>query len=202
MDGRASSGPAANAGLLSRFDAVFARIENVFNFLAAAAIFFVMLVGIAEVVLRSAFNFSIFGYLDVIELTMAVFAFLSAAYCQRFGSHIRMDLVVGMLRGRTQYVVEAIATTAALIAVAILIKATTDHFLRSWHSGDSTIDANLLVWPSKLMVPIGLSLLWLRLLLNLAGYVRLVGSPDAVPVAVPPPPGGHGHGGSDEGGHS
>lgn len=195
MNEHTASGPAPQAGLLSRFDSVYSRIEDVFNLIAAGAIFFVMMIGIAEVVMRTAFNFSIFGYLDVIELTMAVFAFLGAAYCQRHGSHIRMDLVVGMLRGRAQYVVEIIAIVAALIAVAILIKATYAHFLRSFYSDDSTIDANLLVWPSKLMAPIGLGLLWLRLLLNFFGYVRLALHPQAVPVAVPPAPGGgHGHG--------
>lgn len=195
MNEHTASGPAPEAGLLSRFDWAYAKVENVFNLIAAGAIFFVMMIGIAEVVMRTAFNFSIFGYLDVIELTMAVFAFLGAAYCQRYGSHIRMDLVVGLLRGRAQYIVETIAIVAALIAVAILIKATYAHFLRSLSSGDSTIDANLLVWPSKLMAPIGLTLLWLRLLLNFFGYVRLVLHPEAAPVAVPPAPGGgHGHG--------
>jgi TRAP-type C4-dicarboxylate transport system permease small subunit len=198
MQSSAPSGPASQAGLLSRFDAFYTRVEDVFNLIAAAAIFFVMMVGIAEVVLRTAFNFSIFGYLDVIELTMAVFAFLGAAYCQRHGNHIRMDLVVGLLRGRAQYVVETVAIAVAIVAVAILIKATYAHFLRSFSSGDSTIDANLLVWPSKLMAPLGLSLLWLRLWLNLIGYIRLVLYPEAVPVAVPPPPGGHGHAESGE----
>lgn len=198
MQGSSSGGPASQAGLLSRFDSAYAHVENVFNMLAALGIFVVMMIGIAEVVLRTAFNFSIFGYLDVIELTMAVFAFLGAAYCQRHGSHIRMDLAISFLRGRAQYVVEALAIILALIAVGILIQATYAHFLRSLSSGDSTIDANLLVWPSKLMAPIGLGLLWLRLWLNFFGYVRLIAHPEAVPVAVPPPPGGgHGAGESD-----
>ena len=181
MSGQASSSPAGDAGLLSRFDAIYSRVEDVFNFIAALAVFFV--------VLRTAFNFSIFGYLDVIEMTMAVFAFLGAAYCQRHGSHIRMDLAVGLLRGRAQHVVEAIALVFGLVAVAILIKATNDHFLRSWEIGGSTIDANLPLWPSKVMAPIGLSLLWLRLLLNFVGFVRLIIRPDAERVAVTPLPG-------------
>ena len=197
MNAQASSGPVGETGPLSRFDAIFSRIESFFAFVAALAIFFVMMVGIAEVVLRTMFNYSIFGYLDVIELTMAVFAFLSAAYCQRFGTHIRMDLVVSLLKGRVQHIVECFAIAVALVAVAILIQATTDHFLRSYNLGDSTIDANLVTWPSKMMIPIGLSLLWLRLLLNFVGFLRLIVHPDAARVAVPPPPGG-GHGVSDE----
>jgi hypothetical protein len=76
---------------------------------------------------------------------------------------------------------------------ALLIKGTFDHFLRAWAIGDTTIDAELKTWPSKLLAPIGLSFLWLRLLLNLVGYLRLLRDPDAAPVGVPPPPGaGHG----------
>jgi TRAP-type C4-dicarboxylate transport system permease small subunit len=136
---------------------------------------------------------SLLGFLDVIELSMAAFAFLGAAYCQRLGGHIRMDLAVAQLRGRWLWAAEALATLVALVVFALLIKGTFDHFLRAWTIGDTTIDAELKTWPSKLLAPVGLSFLWLRLLLNLFGYLRLVRHPDAVQVAVPPPPGaGHG----------
>jgi C4-dicarboxylate transporter DctQ subunit len=60
-----------------------------------------------------------------------------------------------------------------------------DHFMRAYDSGDSTIDMELPVWPSKLLVPVSFSLLFLRLILQLIGYLRLLRRPDAEPVAVP-----------------
>jgi TRAP-type C4-dicarboxylate transport system permease small subunit len=60
-----------------------------------------------------------------------------------------------------------------------------EHFLRAYQLGDSTIDAELPVWPSKLVVPVSFALLWLRLLLQLAGYTRLWLDPQTESVAVP-----------------
>ena len=51
--------------------------------------------------------------------------------------------------------------------------------------GDSTIDIRLPTWPSKLIIPVALSLLLLRLLMQVYGYARLVADPSREPVAVP-----------------
>ena len=190
---QAQQQPAAAGGALARLDRWYGKLENVLNDIGGAVIFATMVFVCVEVVARTALNASIFGFLDVIELSMAAFAFLGAAYCQRLGGHIRMDLAVAQLRGRWLWAAEALATLVALVVFALLIKGTFDHFLRAWTIGDTTIDAELKTWPSKLLAPIGLSFLWLRLLLNLFGYLRLLRHPDAVPIAVPPPPGaGHG----------
>ena len=73
-----------------------AHIEDVLNLLAASAIFFLMLVGVLQIVGRTVFGLAIYGYIDYIEQASAIFAFLGIAYCQRLGAHIRMDL---LLRG-------------------------------------------------------------------------------------------------------
>ena len=62
----------------------------------------------------------------------------------------------------------------ALFVIAVLIWYGFDHFLRAYRLGDSTIDAELPVWPSKLLVPVSFALLWLRLLVQLAGYVYVL----------------------------
>jgi hypothetical protein len=47
------------------------------------------------------------------------------------------------------------------------------------------MDIRLPTWPSKLVIPVALSLLFLRLLMQIYGYARLVRNPDREPVAVP-----------------
>ena len=42
-----------------------------------------------------------------------------------------------------------------------------------------------MTWPSKLIVPVALTLLAIRLLLNMWGYARLALNPGLSPVAVP-----------------
>ena len=177
--------------MLARVDRLYAKLENVLAFVGAFVVFLLMLFVCSEVVARTFLNKSIFGFIDTVELSMAAVAFLGAAYCQRLGGHIRMDLVIGLFRGRSLAVVEAVATLVALVVIALLVKGSWAHFLRAFQIGDSTIDAELVTWPSKLLAPVGLSFLWLRLLLNLFGFLRLARWPDAARVAVPPPPGAH-----------
>jgi C4-dicarboxylate transporter, DctQ subunit len=171
--------------VLARFDRGLGRVEEFFNLVAAGFIFGLMFLGIAQVLGRTLFNLPISGYIDLVELSMATFAFLGIAYCQRQGGHVRMEMVLKFAQGRWQWALEVFGTLVALGIIAVLIWYGYEHFLRAWKFGDSTIDAELPVWPSKLVVPVAFSLLWLRLLVQLAGYVRLVLRPDAPPVAVP-----------------
>ena len=170
---------------LNAFDRWLKPVEDVFNMVAALAIFALMMLGVAQIVLRKFFDAPIFGYIDLVELSMATFAFLGASYCQRMGDHIRMEILVGMLKGRSLWIAEFVATLAALGMVSVLVWFGWDHFLRSYQLGDTTIDAEYPVWPSKLLVPLAFAVWWLRLLLQLFGFLRLVQAPDAQPVAVP-----------------
>jgi len=189
--GHAGAGRPAPSGALVRFDRVYGAVEAAFNFIAAATIFVLMIFVCCEVVAHKLLHTSIFGFLDIVELSMAVFAFLGAAYCQKLGGHIRMDLVVGHLRGRAKFILEAIAVLVGLLVLLLLIKATWEHAMRALEGNDTTMDAGYQTWPSKILAPIGLGMLWLRLLLQFIGFIRLAIEPDAVPVAVPPT-GGHG----------
>nr|WP_197922450.1 TRAP transporter small permease [Thiosulfatihalobacter marinus] len=158
--------------------------ENAANMFAALAIFLLMVLGVFQIVLRSLFNTPITGYIDLVELSMASMAFLGAAYCQRMGAHIRMELLVGRLHGRALWAAEIFGTLVALFIVAVLIWFSAGHFLRSYTLGDTTIDAEFPVWPSKLLVPVAFSLWFLRLLTQLWGSVRLFLNPDRTPISV------------------
>lgn len=175
--------------MLARLDRQYSKLENALNHITGGIAFALMLMVCTEVFLRTALHSGIFGFLDLTELLMASFAFLGAAYCQRLGGHIRMDMVLGMLHGRRLWIAEAIATIVAMIVFGLLIMGTWGHFMRAFTLGDTSIDAQFTTWPSKLLAPVGLTILWIRLLLNLCGYIRLIRDPDADPVAVPPAPG-------------
>lgn len=166
-------------------DRWYAPLENALNGLSAAAILFLMFFAVWQVVGRKLFNAPVWGYIDWVEQIMVVFVFAGAAYCQRLGGHVRMELIVSRFRGRTLWLLESFGVTVGLIVVAALISTTFDHFLRAYQLGDSTIDARLPIWPAKLLVPVALSLLWLRLLLQLVGYARLALHPSLPPEAVP-----------------
>lgn len=170
--------------LLRLADRVLGRVENAANLVAAFSIFFLMFVGVVQIVGRTIFDWAIHGYIDWIEQASALFAFLGIAYAQRLGGHIRMDITLGWPTW-LRWWVELIGVVLALGIVTILIDASFANFLRAWRIGDSTMDIRLPVWPAKLMVPIALSILWCRLVLQVVGYARMVGDNTRVPVAVP-----------------
>ena len=175
----------SNESALKTADSSLSKVEDAFNMIAALAIFSLMLLGVAQIVLRKFFSAPISGYIDLVELSMATFAFLGAAYCQRLGGHIRMEILMSKFHGRTLWVVEVTGTLVALIAVGVLVWFGWDHFMRSFTLGDTTIDAEYPVWPSKLLVPIAFSVWFLRLGLQLWGFLRLAINPKRSPVAVP-----------------
>lgn len=177
---------ADESGAALRFaDRAYHRAEAVLDMIAALAILALMLVGVLQVVGRTVFDIPIQGYIDYIEQATAVFAFLGIAYCQATAGHIRMELVVGVLKGRLLWAVETFGVLVALAIVGVLIESSFQNFLRAYQLGDSTIDIRLPVWPSKLIVPFALTTLWLRLLLQLWGCLRLLRHPGAQPIAVP-----------------
>jgi len=116
---------------------------------------------------------------------MAFFAFLGIAFTQREGGHIRMDMLVGHIHGRPLWVTELISTILMLMITLILIYGSFLHFLRAYQIGDSSLDINLPTWPAKLVVPVALTVLALRLLLQVWGYARAIKEGGDEPVAVP-----------------
>src|SRR5262245_63716104 len=165
-------------------DQALSPVEDSLNLIAALAIFFLLFIGVAQIVGRTVFDFAIYGYIDWMEQASSLFACLGIAYAQRLGSHIGMDLTMNW-RPRNRWKIELFGVVMAMIIITILVYASFTNFLRAYSIGDSTMDIKLPTWPAKLMVPLALSVLWLRMSLQIAGYLRMVAHPDAVPVAVP-----------------
>ena len=80
---------------------------------------------------------------------------------------------------------EAFGTFTVLGIVAILAWFGYEHFLRAWNIGDSTIDIEIPLWPSKLLIPVAFAFLLVRLFIQLLGFLRLSAHPDAEPVGIP-----------------
>jgi TRAP-type C4-dicarboxylate transport system permease small subunit len=178
---------------LSRVDRGLLHAEKALNLAAGVTIFALVMLAIANVLLRKLLNAPVPGYIDWTEQFMAVFAFLGLAYVQREGGHIRMDLLVGNLKGRVLWLFEFLSVLFMLIVVTGLIYGTWFHFLRSFSfdapnwSTDSSIDIALPLWPAKLAVPVAFALLWLRLAVQLWAYGRGLRAGGDRIVAVPLP---------------
>ncbi len=173
------------AKLLKKADRLLSPVEDALNLLSGILIFGLMFLGMLQIILRTVFRNPIFGYIDIVEATMIAFALLSISQVQRLGGHVRMEILVGYLKGAALWAAETIGVAVQMIIVAVLIPYSYSHFMRAWSFGDSTIDIELPTWPAKLLVPVMLSVLLIRLAIQLLGYARLAANPGRSPVAVP-----------------
>lgn len=170
---------------LSRLDRLFFRFESILNMLGGVVVFLLVFLATANVLGRWFFNLPVDGYIDWVEQGMAFMAFLGIAYTKRLGGHIRMDMLVGHLRGRLLWLVELISVLLIFLVTLVLIYGSYLHFLRAYSIGDSSLDIDLPTWPAKLVVPFALSVLALRLLLQIWAYLRALIQGGETPVAVP-----------------
>ena len=173
------------AQFFAKVDDAYFAVEKFLNLIAAITILLLMFVGTYQVFGRKLLNVPVPGYVDLVEIAMTTFAFFGFAYCQNLGGHIRMEIIIGRFSGRLLYVVELIGTLIIMVIVGILIVYTWDHFERAYVIGDSTIDIEIILWPSKLCVPFAFSVLMIRLALQSIGFFRLILDPDAKQIAVP-----------------
>jgi len=178
-------------GKLSRIDRGLYRIERVLALLSGLAVFSLMVLAVVSVGGRNLAGQPLPGYVDWIEQAMPLIAFMGISYVQRDGGHIRMDIVVGALRGRALWAVEMITTLVVLALMILLVWGSWAHFDRSFDFGspmwsrDSSMDINLPIWPAKLLAPVAFSVLCLRLFLQAVGYGIALLRNHETPVAVP-----------------
>ncbi len=186
-----SSAVLSDTSTLSRLDRGLLKLETVFAFLSGLGAFALMMLAVVSVSGRNLFNEPLRGYVDWIETAMPLIAILGISYVQRQGGHIRMDIVVGKLRGRALWAAEWLTTFGILVLIVALVWGSGAHFDRSFDmtrpmwSRDSTIDIGLPLWPAKLIVPVAFTVMSLRLLLQLWGYTRALVMGLEHPVAVP-----------------
>lgn len=176
---------------LSRLDRALYRIERVLGLVSGIAVFMLMVLAVISVSGRNLFNAPLPGYVDWIEQAMPLIAFMGISYTQRDGGHIRMDILVGALKGRALWAAEFATTAFILALMVLLVWGSWAHFQRSFDfaaplwSRDSSMDIALPLWPAKLLAPVAFSVLCLRLVLQLWGYGRAFALNLVEPVAVP-----------------
>ncbi len=175
---------------LSKLDHLLLRLERVLALVSGLAVFSLMLLAVFSVTGRNLMNAPLPGYVDWIEQAMPLIAFMGISFVMREGGHIRMDIVVGQLRGRLLYIVELVTTLAVLVLMLLLVWGSWAHFQRSFDfaapmwSRDSSMDIALPLWPAKLMAPIAFAVLCLRLVLQVWAYGRAVVTGETIAVPL------------------
>jgi len=147
-------------GLSRSIDALNEQVGKLTYWLILAAV----LISAGNAIVRYAFNMSSNAWLEI-QWYLFSFVFLfCAGYTLLHNQHVRIDVVSGQLSGRARAWIDILGTIFFLLPMAIAIMwLSWPVFLDAYRSGEvSTNAGGLLVWPGRLMLPVGFCLLILQ----------------------------------------
>ena len=170
---------------LTVVDRSLQKVEFCTASIGAIVVFFMMLAGAAEIFLRSLLDSPIPGYLEAVEISIVAFAVLPISYCYQRDGHLKMDLIVRRSSGRRMWLYKTFATAAALAFILIILPSLFDFYRNSLVLGDSTMNMEWPIWPSKLAAVVGLSVFAMRLAIELVASLRMLADPNATEIALP-----------------
>ena len=146
---------------LSRLiDRLNERVGHVFYWLVLATV----VISAANAIVRKAFNYSSNAFLEIQwYLFSAIFLFL-AGYTLLRNEHVRIDVIAGRLSKRAQTWIDIFGTVFFLLPMAIIIAwLSWPVFVEAFDRHEiSTNAGGLIVWPARLLLPIGFALLILQ----------------------------------------
>lgn len=123
-----------------------------------------VLISTGNAVVRYSFNMSSNAWLEI-QWYLFSFVFLfCAGYTLLHNQHVRIDIVSGFLSAKGRAWIDILGALFFLLPMAVAIMwLSWPVFLDAYRSGEvSTNAGGLLVWPGRLMVPVGFLLLVLQ----------------------------------------
>src|SRR5258706_10989505 len=123
-----------------------------------------VLVSAANAVVRKVFNVSSNSFLEIQwYLFSAIFLFL-AGYTLLRNDHVRIDVIAGRLSKRAQAWIDIVGTVFFLFPMAALLMwLSWPVFVDAYQRNEiSTNAGGLIIWPARLLVPIGFLLLLIQ----------------------------------------
>ena len=150
----------AFVGLARRIDGATERLGTVVPWL----VLFAVLVSSLNAIVRKAFDISSNAFLEMQWYMFAGIFLLCAGYTLLRQEHVRIDVVYGHFSRRTQIWIDIFGTVFFLLPMCgLFLWFSVPFFLTSFHSGEVSSNAGgLVVWPAKLLMPLGFLLLTIQ----------------------------------------
>ena len=160
-------------------DAINERIGKVIYWLVLAAV----VISASNAIVRKAFNTSSNAFLEIQWYLFAAIFLFCSGYTLLKNQHVRIDVIAGRLSKRAQAWIDILGTLFFLMPMALMIMILSwPVFIQAFQRGEvSTNAGGLIIWPARLMVPIGFLLLvlqgWSELIKRVAFLKGLIPDP-------------------------
>jgi len=135
-----------------------------------------VLISAANAAVRKLFNYSSNSFLEIQWYLFSMIFLFLAGYTLKHNEHVRIDIVTGRMSARTRAVIDIFGTLFFLLPMAILImKLSWPVFVDAYERHEvSTNAGGLIIWPARLLVPVGFFLLILQALSELIKRVAFL----------------------------
>ena len=138
-------------------DRLSERIGQTIYWLVLVAV----LISAANAVVRKAFNYSSNSFLEIQWYLFSLIFLFCAGYTLKHNEHVRIDIITSRLSARARASIDIFGTLFFLLPMAFLIMYLSwpvfvDAYVRHEISGNA---GGLIIWPARLMVPVGFFLL-------------------------------------------
>lgn len=118
----------------------------------------------ADVLMRYVFNSPIQGQLELSELMLPIIVFLGLSYTQATHGNIGMDLILDMLPPKARHYATMAALLVSIFICSVLAYFSAKNALQLWQYSDVTMTPPYVhTWPSAASIPLGFSLVSLRI---------------------------------------
>jgi TRAP-type mannitol/chloroaromatic compound transport system permease small subunit len=143
---------------------VIDRINTAVGRAAAWLILAAVLISAGNAIVRKALDISSNAWLEAQWYLFGAVFMLCAAYTLLQNEHVRIDILVSRFSHRTRSGIEIFGHIFFLMPFAVLmLYLSVPFFLRSYRLGEHVSDAGgLILWPAKILLPIGFALLALQ----------------------------------------
>lgn len=127
--------------------------------IGAVAVLLMMLLNIADIILRTSLNSPIRGIHEIIEWMMIVTVFLGIPYVQHRKTNISIGLLVDRFPQKAQAITNGLICILSLGIIGIMTWEAFGYFRRMWETGlDSTV-LNMPMAPFQFILAFGLLVL-------------------------------------------
>jgi len=136
------------------------RVGQTVYWLVLAAV----LISAANAIVRKAFNTSSNAFLEIQWYLFSAIFLFCAGYTLLRNQHVRIDVIAGRLSKRAQAWIDIFGTIFFLMPMALMIMYLSwPVFVQAFQRNEvSTNAGGLVIWPARLLVPIGFLLLVLQ----------------------------------------
>lgn len=149
------------------------RLNRMFGILASVLVALACFISAANAVSRYAFDLSSNAFLEIQWQMFAAVFLLGAPWVLKLNEHVRVDLLYSMYGPRTKLWVEIFGYLLFFFPVClIMLDMAWPWALAAMREGEISANAGgLPIWPAKLLLPIGFTLLTLQ---GLAELIRRI----------------------------